>query len=66
MKPQITPPDEQNICLKCQYGIVKGYKIQPKGYNYDYTECECWLWLRNSKNAGHRRTCNKFVAKENK
>lgn len=64
MKPQIIPTDEQNICLKCKYGIAKSYKIQPKGYDYDYTECECWLWLRNSKNAGHRRTCNRFVSKE--
>ena len=60
----ITPPDEQNICLKCKYGIVGSSKTKPEGYDYFYTDCDCWLWHRNGKNVGHRRTCNRFVAKE--
>lgn len=59
------PKDEENICLKCEHaiGIDYNHKIQLK--DYSYTPCDCWLWHRNSKNAGHRRTCKEFIAKEN-
>lgn len=63
MKKTIVPPDEQNICLKCKYGIVRLSKTKPCGYDYYYTDCDCWIGYIG-KNIGHRKTCSRFIAKK--
>lgn len=65
MKQKIIPPDEKNICLKCEYGIVGTVKRKPEGYDYFYTDCDCWIGYIG-KNVGYRKTCKSFVAKEGK
>lgn len=64
MSQNMIPPDEENICLKCAYGIYnEGNKIKPDGYAYYYTMCGCLLCLKG-KNMGHRKTCRNFLKKE--
>lgn len=66
MGKQTIPTDEQNICLKCAYGIyTEDHKIKPDGYDYFYTMCGCRI-CTNGKNVGHRRNCNRFLESEEK
>lgn len=53
------PPDEQNICLKCNKGYKSELRYKPDGYDYYITYCGCEKGFLG-KNIGHRKTCKYF------
>lgn len=55
--------DEDNICLKCRYGVIYKAKIQPRDCSWAYTMCSCYLHYLG-KNSGYRKTCKYFVARD--
>lgn len=56
------PIDEENICLKCKWGITpEKLRYQPWGNDHYVTYCVCVLGSAQGKNTGHRKTCREFV-----
>ena len=61
MKPTQFPTDEENVCLKCKWGITpQTLRYQPWGNDHYVTYCVCALRSIRGRNTGHRKKCAEF------
>lgn len=47
------PKDEENICLRCKYRYMGGFRHMP-------IYCGCQLGSMREVNVGHRKNCKYF------